>query len=153
MPETEEQQTPVGEAVKRTQNGQYTIGTVEAILKAAPLDIKEEVLPIPEWKDEKGNVIAVKVRSFTSSQAARIRKRMYIQKGDRMDINWEAWELAQFEEGVIEPRFSADQARSLHMLSGKGFQRVIQWLDEKSGIKKEEVREAEDAFPQESRPS
>jgi len=141
---TEQPQPSVGEAAKGTSNGTYPIGTVEQILKAAPLDIVEEVLAIPEWK------LSVKVRSFTSAQSARIRKRMYIQKGERMDVNWEAWELSQFEEGVIEPKFSADQVRALHMESGKGFQRVIQWLDEHSGIKKEEVRDAETSFPEES---
>lgn len=146
MGETTEQKPSVGEALKATQNGNAKIGTVEEILKAAPADIVEETLPIPEWKDEGGGMIAVKVRSFTSAQSARIRKKQYIQKDGGVDIDWSAWELAQFQEGVIEPKFDANQVRALHETSGKGFQRVIQWLDEKSGIKKDEERETGEAF-------
>lgn len=141
---------PIGEKIKSAQLGNVVVGTVEQIIRAAPADIVEEVVPIPEWKTEDGTtIIAVKLRSFTSAQSARIRKRQYSQKGDQVEINWAAWELAQFEEGVIEPKFDANQTRALHEVSGKGFQRIISWLDEKSGIKKNEERDTQEAFQEE----
>lgn len=141
MPDQKEGDPPIGEAVKATQNGLLPIGTVDQILNA-PSDIVEEVLEIPEWG------YSVKVRSFTSAQSARIRKSMYITKPDgSVETDWPTYDIARFDEGVIEPEFGRSQVRALHMKSGSGFQKVLAWLNEKSGVGADEVREAEDAFP------
>lgn len=142
MGTTEKNAEPTpGEALKATQNGSMEIGSVQQILAAAPKDIVEETLEIPEWG------YAVKVRSFTAFQAARIKNKMYVQKGDRIEVRWDVMDLAKFEEGVTEPKWTPDDVRSLHMMSGAGFQRVIDWLDEHSMISKEEIRKAEEEFP------
>lgn len=116
------------------------IGTVDQILEAAPSDLVEEVLFIPEWD------CAVRVRSFTAAKAARIRQMGLGFKGDETTVAWAEMEMAQFAEGVIEPAFTADQVRTLHKTSGRGFGRVIAWLDENSNMDKEELRKAREEF-------
>lgn len=120
------------------------IGTVDQILEAAPNDLIEETLFIPEWK------CAVKVRSFTAAQSARIRQRGLGFKGEETTVSWAEMEMAQFAEGVIEPAFTADQVRTLHKTSGRGFGRVIAWLDEHSNMDKEELRKAREEFQESS---
>lgn len=116
------------------------IGTVAEILERAPSDIVEETLEIPEWD------CSVKVRSFTAAQNARVKqKSVILGKGDP-DVAWAEMEVAQFLAGVIEPAFDELQVRELHSSSGRGFQRVIDWLDEKSGNDKEELRKAQREF-------
>jgi len=141
MSQEAEKQTPaVGEALKQTQNGSLPIGSVADILKKAPEDIVEEVIEIPEWG------CSVRVRSFTAAQSARVRQLGIGFKGDSTQVAWAAMERAQFEEGVIEPQFKADEVRKLHLTSGKGFSRVIAWLDKHSGLDKEELAQAREEF-------
>src|SRR4051812_37848148 len=89
----------VGETIKDTQSGKLAIGSVQEILEAAPKDIKEEILEIPEWG------FSVKVKSFTASQSARIRQIGVELRGDRQLVSWGEMEMAQVREGVIEPQF------------------------------------------------
>lgn len=133
---------PVGEALKETQSGKLPIGTVQDILERAPSDVVEEVLEIPEWG------CSVKVRSFTAGQSARIKQIGFTPQADgRTTVNWAAMEQTQFQEGVIEPKFSERDVKILHTKSGRGFQRVIDWLDEHSKMDKEELKKVSDEFP------
>lgn len=130
----------VGEAVKATQNGNLPIGTVEQIL-GAPSDVVEETLDIPEWG------YAVRVRSFTASQNAHIRKKMYVTNPDgSVETDWTGFDISRFEEAVIEPSFSRNEVMALHAKSGPGFQRVINWIVKKSNVTAQEVRDTEEAF-------
>lgn len=131
---------PVGEAIKDVQKGQLPIGSVEDILKAAPSDIIEEVIEIPEWK------CSVRLRSFTASQSARVRQRGFAFRGEETAVAWAEMEILQFQIGVKEPNFTEEQVRQLHMESGRGFARVIAWLDEKSGIDKKALEESREQF-------
>lgn len=131
----------VGEAIKAKQRGDgLAIGTVEEILEAAPKDIVEDKLDIPEWG------FAVKVRSFTASQSARIRQIGVTLKGETQLVSWAEMEMHQFMEGVIEPRFDKKQTHQLYSSSGAGFQRVIDWLDKHSGMDKEEIAKTRSEF-------
>lgn len=130
-----------GEALRRTQDGSLPIGTVEEILKRAPSDIVEAVLPVPEWK------CSVRVRSFTAAQSAQVKQHSLKFREQGTDIAWADMEITQFLEGVVEPRFTREEATHLHSISGKGFQRVINWLDENSGTDKEALSKARDEFP------
>lgn len=130
----------VGAAVKATQNGSLPIGTVEQIL-GAPSDVVEETLDVPEWG------FAVKVRSFTASQSAHIRKKMYVTNPDgSVETDWAGFDISRFEEAVIEPVFNRNEVMALHAKSGPGFQRVINWIVKKSNVTNQEVRETEEAF-------
>lgn len=147
MPDTKEDPKPdVGAAVKATQNGDLPIGTVDEILNS-PSDVVEETVEVPEWKREDGTPIYVRLRSFTAHQSAMIRKKMYVTSPDgSVETDWVGFDLARFEEAVVEPKFTRDQALALHLKSGPGFQRIINWVVKKSGVSQEDVREAEEAF-------
>lgn len=127
--------------------GVLPIGTVEEILKNAPSDIVEEILEIPEWG------CSVKVRSFTAAQSASVKQHGLGFRGEETLVAFAEMEIQQFVEGVIEPRFSKDEVRHLYNISGAGFQRVINWLDEKSGTDKETIRSAREEFPGPGKPS
>jgi|SRR6185437_6640324 len=139
---TEEKPASVGEVVKATQKGSLPIGTVADILKAAPKDIIEEVVDIPEWG------YAMKLKSFTAAASARIRSRGFAFREGETDIAWAEMEITQFMEGVKEPAWSEEEVRELHLTSGAGFARVIAWLDEKSGIDKEALKKSREEFQQ-----
>lgn len=142
MSEIETPKPSAGEAVKAAQMGApLPIGSVETILKNAPSDIVEETVEIPEWE------CSVRLRSFTAAQSARVKQHGLGFKGDRTEVAWAEMEIMQFMEGCIEPQWEHRQVVQLHGTSGRGFQRVIDWLDEKSGTDKEAIRRARDDFP------
>jgi hypothetical protein len=130
----------VGNGLKATQKGDLPIGTVEGILKAAPADLIEEVLAIPEWG------CSVKVKSFTGMQSAAVKEKSLALKGENTEVAWAEMEISQFQMGVVEPFFTEDQVRELYATSGRGFQRVINWLDEKGNVDKEALAKARDEF-------
>jgi len=118
------------------------IGTVEGILEEAPNDIVDEVLEIPEWK------CSVRVRSFTASQAAKIRSAVVNTATDEFD--WTESEVLQFMAAVVEPKFEEEDVRRLHKSSSYGFKRVLRWITEHSMSKedlqalREEFRDSDD---------
>lgn len=116
------------------------IGTVDQILEAAPGDIVTEVIDVPEWG------CAVKLKSFTAYEAASIRQAGIGFRGENTEVAWAQMEKQQFLLGVMEPSFTPNQVEKLHMSSGRGFARVIQWLDEKSNIDKEALKSAREEF-------
>ncbi len=130
-----------GEAAKATQKGQLPIGSVEAILKKAPEDLKEELIDVPEWD------CSVKIKSFTAAMSASIKQRGFGFKGEETLVAWGEMEIMQFQHGVIEPNFTEDQVRQLHLSSGRGFARVIEALDELSNLDKEALAKAKEEFP------
>jgi hypothetical protein len=132
---------PVGEALKATQAGSLPIGTVEQILEAAPSDLIEETIPIPEWG------CSVKLRSFTAAQAAMIKEESFQTDDDgKTSFQWAEGEIKQFQMGVVEPAFDEEQVRRLHLSSGRGFAKVIAWLDDKSSIDRKELKKTREEF-------
>lgn len=129
--------TSVGEAVKATQNGDLPIGTVEQILENAPSDIVHDVLEIPEWE------CSVKVRSLTAAQAAVVKQKgLAISDSGAGKVAFAEMEITQFQFAVEEPRFSEKDVRKLHATSGRGFQRIINWVDEQTGLDKQALEDA-----------
>lgn len=130
---------------RNSQQGQKPqkpqVASAEELLAAAPKDLHEETLTIPEWDD-----LAVRVRSLTSAKSAKVKQASIDLSGKNPDVVWAEMEVTQFLEGVVEPELTRDQVRQLHRSSGPGFQRVIQWIDEHSGIDKEELRKAQQEF-------
>lgn len=115
-------------------------GTADEIIEVADRDIIEQVLPIPEWG------YAVRVRSFTAAQSSTVRQIGFKQEGEGIVVDWAAMEAAQFQMGVVEPSFSEQKVRQLQMKSGRGWARIIAWLDEKSGIDKKAMEEVKETF-------
>lgn len=130
----------VGEAIKDTQTGKLPIGTVEQILEAAPKDLKEEILEIPEWG------YSVRVRTFSAAESAAIKEGGFEFKGTETVINWGEMEVQQFMRGVIEPKFPEEKVRELHLTSGAGFSRVVGWLEENSGVDRQRLEKAREDF-------
>lgn len=132
--------TDLGRAVKDSQSGKLPVGSVEDILKAAPTDLKEEVLEIPEWG------YSVEVRSLTAAQSARVKQRGFSFTEGGTDVAWAEMEIMQFMMGVRVPKFTEEQVLDLHNQSGAGFARIINWIDEHSGINKKALEESRKEF-------
>lgn len=118
------------------------------IVDVASRDIVSEVLDIPEWG------FAVELKSFTAAQQATIRQIGFQQGGgEGIIINWALMEITQLQMGIVRPSFSEKTAKQLHMKSGAGIQRIIKWLDEKSGLDKKAMEAVKDEFPGSDKPA
>lgn len=124
----------------KTTGDHLPLGTVDRILEKAPSDIVEGTVDVPEWG------CSVQVRSFTASQSAMIRQTGVSFKGDSTNVAWAQMEIEQFLLGVVRPQFTREEVAKLHLKSGRGFGRVISWLDEHSNIDKEALQSAKDEF-------
>lgn len=117
------------------------IGTVEAILAKARASIKTEVIEVEEWG------CSVKICSLTAAQLAAVKQASLDFSGKTPVIQFAALEKGQFEQGVLEPKYGAQDVNVLYHSSSKGFARVIAAIDALSGTNKEELRKAQEAFP------
>lgn len=133
-----------GEALKKTQTGHLPTGSVEHILKKAPEDIVTKVIDVPEWE------CSITIRSFTAAQSAMIREKGIAFKGEETEVAWAEMEILQFHLGVIDPTFTEEQARELHLTSGTGFALVITEMDKLSKLNKEEIAKAREDFRKQS---
>lgn len=138
-----EQQSPtVGEQIKAAQNGSGPrFLTVDQIMERAPKDLREEVVHVPEWDGD------VRIKSYTAAELSRIRDESVTGVGETAQISLGKMEILQFQLAVVEPRFSEEQVRNLRLVSGRGFSRVIEAIDNMTGTDKEELRRAQQEFP------
>lgn len=135
----------VGEQVKAAQMGQSDGYLTFEKIDQAPSDLVEDDVDVPEWGGK------VRVRSLTAAQATAIQQKGLAFKGDETKVAWEEMEVMQVAFGLVNPNLSAEQVRVLRLKrSAKGFARIVAWLDEKSGINKEELRKAQQEFQDES---
>src|SRR5215471_3517424 len=111
--------------------------TAEELLTNAPKDIIEK-----DVEDVFGG-LTVRVRGLTAAQAAHVKQQSFNMSGRGPDLAWAQMEITQFELGVIEPKLKREQVLMLHRTAGPSFTKVIQVLDEISGIGKEELRTAQ----------
>lgn len=123
-----------------TESDNGKVATAAQLLEAAPKDLITETLFIEEWD------LNIRVQSLTAAQSARIRQHGIGFRDNETKVAWAEMEVLQFQEGVIDPSLKREQVQQLYRTSGPGFQRVINWLDENSGINKEELRKARDEF-------
>lgn len=139
MTETETLAVPHGdldpETAAEAKEQTLPIGTVDAILKAAPADAEEEVVNVPEWD------CAVKVRTLNAEAAAEIKGAAAtgVMNGSGMDVA--GMERIQFRCGVVEPQFTDQQVRQLQKASATGWKRVINAIDALSGGDEKELLE------------
>lgn len=113
--------------------------TAEEALTNAPKDITAE-----DVEDVFGG--KVRIRSLTAAQQARVKQVSLDLSGRNPDVAWAEMERTQFQLGVIEPKFTAEQVLMLHRMSGPSFAKVIERIDEISGTNKEELRKAQQEF-------
>ncbi len=114
--------------------------SAEDILAAAPKDIKEQ-----DVEDVFGG-LTVRVRGLTASQAAQVKQESFNMRGRTPEVGWAQMERLQFQLGVIEPQFTQEQVLMLHRTAGPSFNKIIEVIDEISGIGKENLREAQKEF-------
>ena len=62
-------------------------------------------------------------------------------------INTEKLEVIQFAEGVVEPQFSTAEAQQIAEKYGPAFKKVVEKIDELSGVDKEAIDKANATFP------
>jgi hypothetical protein len=120
--------------------------TAEELLTNAPLDIREQ-----DVEDVFGG-LTVRVRGLTAAQSAHVKQQSFNMEGRAPDVAWGLMEITQFELGVVEPKLKHEQVLMLHRTSGPSFAKVINALDELSGIGKEELRKAQKEFQEAGQP-
>lgn len=110
-----------------------------------PGDLKEddvEDVPIPGQ--------SVRVRGLSARYSAEVQGQVkLVQQGREQiaKIDVQAMELLQFVHGVIDPVFNESEARQVQERFGPAFRKVIEKIDELSGIDKEAIEQTEQRFP------
>ena len=56
-------------------------------------------------------------------------------------------EVLQFAHGVIDPVFTLDEARQMQEQTGPMFRKIVNKIDELSGVDKEAIEKTEARFP------
>jgi hypothetical protein len=109
-------------------------------------DLREEevVVDFPN----KGDTLLV--RALPAIVSARVQSQMRLETEGReqvakMDVA--EMEILQFAHGVIDPKFSEDEARQAAGQMGPAFRKVVSKIDELSGIDKEAIEQTELRFP------
>ncbi|MES2866731.1 MAG: hypothetical protein V4703_08215 [Actinomycetota bacterium] len=113
--------------------------TPEEAIENAPADCQEDDVDAFGGK--------MRVRALTAGQQAGIAQAS-VTAGRKADVNVALMEMMTFRLGVIEPKMTPEQVRTLHLQSGKSFSRVVARIRELSGIGDEEVATAAAAFPE-----
>lgn len=62
-------------------------------------------------------------------------------------VNTAKMEVLQFAHGCVDPQFSVEQARLISEKYGPAFKKVVNKIDELSGVNKEAYEEAKARFP------
>ena len=118
--------------------------TKEAWL-SGPGDLREE-----EVHDVPTKGFSVLVRGLPARYSAEVMGQLkFVQQGrDQVaKIDIPAMELLQFVHGCVDPKFSPDEAAVIQERFGPAFRKVIQKIDELSGIDKEAIETVEETFP------
>ena len=92
----------------------------------------------------------VRVRALPARYSAAMQSQMKIETvhGEQVaKIDVAQMEILQFAHGVINPQFSEEDARQVAEKYGPAFRKVIEKVDELSGIDKEAIEKTEQRFP------
>lgn len=92
----------------------------------------------------------VRVRALPAAYSAAMQSQMKIETvhGEQIaKIDVAEMEILQFAHGVINPKFSEEDARAVAEKFGPAFRKVIAKVDELSGIDKEAIEQTEQRFP------
>lgn len=111
-----------------------------------PGDLKEadvENVPVPG--------VSVRVRGLSARYAAEVQGQMkLVQQGNDQiaKIDVAEMELLQFVHGCIDPVFTVEEVRRVQEKFGPAFRKVIEKIDDLSGIDKEAIEAVEERFPE-----
>jgi hypothetical protein len=110
-----------------------------------PGDLREEDVEDVPVKGE-----SVRVRALPARFSAEVQSQMKLQSEGRESvarIDVAEMEVLQFAHGVVEPVFSVDEARQIQERFGPAFRKVVNKIDELSGVDKEAIEKTEARFP------
>lgn len=111
----------------------------------SPGDLKEaDVEDVPVTGE------TVRVRALPARWSAEVMSQSkIIQQGREQiaKIDVPAMEMLQFVHGCIDPVFTEAEARQIQEKFGPAFRKVIERIDELSGIDKEAIEQTEQRFP------
>jgi hypothetical protein len=114
--------------------------SAEQILENAPSDLEERDV-------EAFGGLKLRVRALSAHAAtAVVQGNVRMVKG-QPNVDIAAVQIAKFERGVIQPKFTTEQVRKLHRTAGQSFTKVVGVIDEISGMSDEAEEEAEASFP------
>ncbi len=92
----------------------------------------------------------VRVRALPARYSAAVQSQLKIEtvRGEQVArIDVAEMEILQFAHGVINPQFSEQDAKVIAEKFGPAFRKVIEKIDELSGIDKEAIEKTEQRFP------
>ena len=112
-----------------------------------PGDLKEadvEDVPVPGQ--------SVRVRGlpaqYSNEATSEAMEMKVTPRGDQIGtVNKAKMEVIQFAHGVVDPKFSPEEAQVVATKYGPAFNKVIEKIDELSGVNKEAIEQASAAFP------
>lgn len=93
---------------------------------------------------------SVRVRALSARYSAEVQSQMKMVNEGRSQvakIDVASMEALQFAHGVIDPVFTLEEAKQIQEKFGPAFRKVVQKIDELSGIDKEAIEQAEQRFP------
>lgn len=108
-------------------------------------DLKEadvEDVPVPGE--------SVRVRGLSARYSAEVQSQLKMVTEGRSQIakiDVASMEALQFAHGVVEPTFTLDEAKQVQEKFGPAFRKVVEKIDELSGIDKEAIEQSEQRFP------
>ena len=122
--------------------------SVEEFIERASNDRAEEVLELPEIGG------SVKIRALSAAHDDRINEQSAeFGNNGKTKLSMTTMSRLRFQYGVVEPSFTAEQVKKLHIESGPTFQRVVKRINELSGLTEKDSKEAEAAFPEAGGPA
>jgi hypothetical protein len=92
----------------------------------------------------------VRVRALPARYSAEVQSQMKLETVGREQvakIDVAEMEVLQFAHGVINPRFTEAESRRIAERYGPAFRKVIEKIDDLSGIDKEAIEQTEQRFP------
>jgi len=124
------------------QNPEAGYLTADEIVDAANSDLKET-----DVEDVFGG--KVRIRALTASQADAVNQnsiKLGNSRRQSTQYSFAASSLLKFQYGVVLPKLTKDQVRTLHIKSGPSFQTVLKAIDELSNIDRDSLERDEDEF-------
>ena len=92
----------------------------------------------------------VRVKGLAAAYSAAVQSQMKFEEigGERRaKLDVAEMEVLQFAHGVVEPKFTRLEAKTIAEKYGPAFRKVIDKIDELSGIDKEAIEQTEQRFP------
>lgn len=93
---------------------------------------------------------SVRVRGLSARYSAEVQGQLKIVTEGREQIakiDVASMEMLQFVHGCIDPVFTVDEAKLIQEKFGPAFRKVVEKIDELSGIDKDAIEKAEARFP------